>query len=202
MPGNKGAPRMLDSHKFQQCFADVASEHTGSKQQRQALLYADLKKIAHRVCRAIKPGETLQTTALLHETWIRLNGFSPGAMDSETEFLELAATVMHRIAVDCVRRRLSLKRGGGQVHCTFEDAWHRAREGEPDDLILQLDEGLEALKSFAPELAELVQLVFFAGLTQAEIAQYRGVSERTIRRSWRKAQAFLYHYLSPDQSEG
>lgn len=182
--------------QLQSSFVELVLERTGSDAQHQALIYEDLKRIAHRVSGRVNTGETLQTTALLHEAWLKLKDADTSALESRRRFMGLAATIMHRIAVDHIRERVAQKRGGDVQHLSFDEAWQRAGDGEPDGLIMGLHEGLEALKEFAPELAELVEFLFFVGLTQKDVAELRGVSDRTVRRDWRKARALLYQFLN------
>jgi len=181
---------------LQSTFSDLALEQTGSDEQRQALIYADLKLIAHRISGKLNTGDTLRTTALLHEAWIRLDGVDPDTIETRRHFMALAATVMHRVAVDHIRGRVAQKRGGDRQQVSFEDAWQQAKADQPDQLILNLHEALEEMKQFAPELAVLVEQLFFVGLTQQDIAEIRGVSDRTVRRDWRKARAWLYQFMN------
>ncbi|MDJ0657440.1 MAG: ECF-type sigma factor [Xanthomonadales bacterium] len=183
-------------------FQQLLESQTGSSQQASALLYADLKRMARRIGGRFESGETLRTTALLHEAYLRLAGVPEADIGNREQFFALAATVMHRIAVDHVRMRKAAKRGGDVQKVSFEEAAHRSSEGDPDDLILGLDMALQELSAFAPELARLVELLFFVGISQQDVATMRGVSERTVRREWRKARAWLYRFMSDpgDQS--
>lgn len=186
------------AEELQSAFSRLALEQTGSDEQRQALVYEDLRRIAHRVSGKVNTGETLQTTALLHEAWMRLGGVDTSAIEDKRQFMALAATVMHRVAVDYIRERVAKKRGGDVQKISFDEAWQQAEGGQPDQLVLSLHEGLEKMKTFAPPLAELVELLFFVGLTQQEVAELRGVSDRTVRRDWRKARAWLYQFLNDE----
>lgn len=182
--------------RLQEVFDELALELTGSNAQRQALVYHDLKQIARRISGRVQPGYTLQTTALLHEAWERLAGADLADVAERQQFMALAATIMHRVAVDHVRERVAQKRGGNVVKIPLDEAWQQADDGQPDELILQLHDGLSRFAEFAPDLAQLVELLFFVGLTQKEIAELRDVSESTVRRDWRKARAWLYRDLS------
>ncbi|MEM9531672.1 MAG: ECF-type sigma factor [Pseudomonadota bacterium] len=185
----------VSADRLRQVFEAVALERTGSRGQREALIYQDLKLIARRISGKVQPGATLATTALLHEAWERLAGADLSEIHQKRQFLALAATIMHRVAVDHVRGRVSKKRGGGSARVPLDEAWQQADNGEPDELLLQLHEGLTQLKKLAPDLAELTEQLFFVGLTQKEIAELRGVAEITVRRDWRKARAWLYRHL-------
>ena len=159
---------------LQTMFERLALEQTGSDAQRQALLYQELKQIARRVSGKVQPGQTFQTTAILHEAWERLDGADLSEIHHRRQFMAMAATIMHRVAVDHVRARVSKKRGGDVVKVPLEEAWQKADGAEPDELVLALHEGLKRLMEFAPSLAQLAELLFFVGLTQKEIAQLRG----------------------------
>ena len=183
---------------LQDMFCQLALERTGGDAQRQALVYNDLKRMARRVSGSMQLGVTLQTTALLHEAWARLAQADLSELTERRQFMGMAATVMHRIAVDHVRARSSQKRGGDRRFVAFEEAWQQAVNGEPDDLVVGLHEALTALQEVAPDLVELAQLLFFVGLTQQQVAELRDVSLSTVRRDWRRVRAWLYRYLSAD----
>ncbi|MEM9530244.1 MAG: ECF-type sigma factor [Pseudomonadota bacterium] len=169
---------------------------TGSPQQAQALLYDDLKRLARRISGEFHSGETLRTTALLHEAYARLAGGKPPDLKDRREALALMATVMRRVAVDHIRARTAAKRGGELKRVPLEEAAALSQSGSPDELILGLDHALEQLNTFAPELARLVELLFFVGLSQAEVAELEATSERSVRRNWRKARAWLHRLMS------
>ncbi len=179
-------------------FNQLRLETTGSPDQARALLYEDLKRLAHRIGNEFNSGETLRTTALLHEAYARLAAGKADTPENRSEVMALMATVMRRVAVDHIRSSTAAKRGGRLQRVTLAEAAARSAAGDPDDLILGMDEALAQLQQFAPELARLVELLFFVGLSQAEVAQLEGVSERSVRRSWRKARAWLYRLMSDD----
>ena len=144
----------VTAEQLQRSFDELVRERTGSDAQSQALIYEDLKRIAHRVSGRVNTGETLQTTALLHEAWLQLKGADTSGVEDRQRFMALAATIMHRIAVDHIRERVALKRGGDAPHVSFDEAWQSAADGEPDGLILRLHEGLEELKAFAVKIRQ------------------------------------------------
>ncbi len=190
----------LTAEQLQEAFEAVALETTGSRLQQQALIYDDLKRIARWVTGRVVSGETLRTTALLHEAWMRIHDSDQSSIESKQQFMSWAATIMHRVAVDHIRARAAKKRGGDLKQIPFDEAQQLAQTDQPDALILHLHEGLEAMKQFSPSLAELVELLFFVGLTQQEVAELRGSSERTIRRDWRKARAWLFRFLNEESA--
>lgn len=135
---------------------------------------------------------TLTPTALVSEAWIKLSAAKFEINDRE-HFLAVASKAMRQIVVDAARARLSGKRGGDVVRVTLSD------DVPTDDLtvdILRLDEALQRLEKLDPRLGQVVQYRYFAGLTEEEIALVLGVTDRTVRRDWRKARAFLHAELA------
>lgn len=154
--------------------------------------YEEVKRIARRQRRRMNGGETLQTTALAHEAYLRLRG-SRGFVD-ETHFLRAAALAMRHALINHAAERLADKRGGGAVHMTLSHATDLAVE--TDEGLLSLDDALRRLARHAPRLAELVECRFFGGYDEADTARALGVSLRTVQRDWLKARAWLYRELS------
>ncbi|HEY2289860.1 MAG TPA: sigma-70 family RNA polymerase sigma factor [Thermoanaerobaculia bacterium] len=159
------------------------------------LVYDELRAVARRQLRRLRPGQTLDTTALVHEAYLRLVDQTAAAWQDRAHFLSVAGVAMRHILVDAARRRIAKKRGGEGLRITFDelrpgqdgtDASRRAVE------ILDLDEALTSLAARNERLRRLVELRFFAGLTEEETAQTLGTSERTVRRDWLKARAFLF----------
>jgi RNA polymerase sigma factor (TIGR02999 family) len=160
------------------------------------LVYADLRALAEREMRRESPGHTLQPTALVHETYLRLGG-APESAGDRTHFLAIAARAMRQVLVDHARRRDAAKRGGGAAPVTLTDG---IGAGPLDfDEILALDRALEALDT---RQRQVVECRFFAGMEESEIAAALDVSERTVRRDWAKARAWLYRELYPGTAPG
>lgn len=155
------------------------------------LLYHELRRRArgelfrHRAL-------TLGTTTLLHEAWLRLDG-KPLAFRTQAELVSYAGHVMRGIVIDHIRRRGAEKHGGAIEIVPYETA--QDLRAMKDDEVLHLDDALRDLGATDAALAELVELHFFGGLTFAEIAALRGVSERTVQRDWEKARTLLYAAL-------
>jgi RNA polymerase sigma factor (TIGR02999 family) len=161
------------------------------------VVYDELRAVARRQLRRWRPGQTLDTTALVHEAYLRLVDQAGATWQDRNHFLSVAGTAMRHILVDAARRRMTKKRGEG-LRVTFDEL-HPGRRG-PDASshaveILALDEALTSLAARNERLVRLVELRFFAGLTEEETAQTLGTSERTVRRDWLKARAFLFHAL-------
>lgn len=154
--------------------------------------YEEVKRIARRQRRRMNGGETLQTTALAHEAYLRLRG--PRGFVDEAHFLRAAALAMRHALINHAAERLADKRGGGAVHMTLSHATDLAIE--TDEGLLSLDDALRRLARHAPRLAELVECRFFGGYDEADTARALGVSLRTVQRDWLKARAWLYRELS------
>jgi RNA polymerase sigma factor (TIGR02999 family) len=157
------------------------------------LLYAELKQVASRERWKLGNAPTLQTTALISETYLKLHKVE-GWNDRE-HFLRAAAVAMRQVLVDAARERFALKRGGGMMPDTLSAAERVAIES--DDQILHVDEALARLQELEPRLAEVVECRFFAGYSEAETAQALSISDRTVRRDWLKAKAWLFTELNP-----
>jgi RNA polymerase sigma factor (TIGR02999 family) len=157
-------------------------------------VYAELRRIARRQRAAAAPMATLSTTALVHEAYLKLSGEARWSVEDRRHFFALAARAMRHVLVDHVRRRGRLKRGGGAVALDLE-ALEVAAPDRGDELVA-LDEALDRLEAVEPELARLVEWRFFAGLSVEEIAELTGISDRTVKRRWRAARAFLYQDLA------
>ncbi len=175
----------------------IAAARGGEKRASEALyerVYSELKRLAHvQLSVHGRPGQTLDTTALVHETYLRLAGPAGAAPADRAHFFNLAARVMRHVIVDFARRRDADKRGGGVVPIELEEAAHRLADpgGTLSIEMLALDRALDELERASPELAHLVELRFFAGLALEEIAPIVERSERSLKRDWRRAQAFL-----------
>jgi RNA polymerase sigma factor (TIGR02999 family) len=163
------------------------------------LVYEELRHLAIHRMRKEKPGLTLQPTALVHEAYIRLVGDVPIKWDGRAHFFAAAAEAMRRILIENARRRNALKRGGdmGQRELADGDA---AVSFDNIDELLDLDAALTKLALAEPELATLVELRFFAGLTVEEAAQAMGISTRTVKRDWAFARAWLGREMNAQSS--
>ena len=158
------------------------------------LVYDHLRAIAANQLRRERPGHTLQTTALVHETYLRLIRQERVKWQNRSHFYGIAAQMIRRVLVDHARHHLYAKRGGGQVHVPLEDL------GElpalRDEQVVAVDEALAHLQAMDPSLAQLVELRFFGGLSIEELSSVLDISERTISRRWRTAKAWLYSFLN------
>jgi RNA polymerase sigma factor (TIGR02999 family) len=158
-----------------------------------ALLYPELRRLASRHLRRERREHTLQTTALVHEAYLRLNDQREVQWKNREQFLGVAAQLMRRILVDYSRGHDAQKRGGGVEKVFLEEALSVSREKGAD--VIALDEALTRLAEFDPQHAQLVELRFFGGLSIEESAEVMGVSRTTLKRNWNLAKAWLAREL-------
>jgi len=156
------------------------------------LLYADLEHIARRERRRVSGTDTLCTTALINEAYLKLR--RSDLFRDRRHFLCCAAIAMRQVLVNHAQMRLSEKRGGGTPHLPLEMA-DRVSAPSQEQQVLEIHEALLRLEQFDPRLAQIVNCRFFAGYDEAETAEALGVSERTVRREWQQAKAWLYCQL-------
>jgi RNA polymerase sigma factor (TIGR02999 family) len=156
-------------------------------------VYAELRTLAQRQLRSERPDHTLNTTALVHEAYLRLVRQERVDWKGRAHFFGIAALAMRRILVNYAEKRRAEKRGGGAPLATFVEG-DDPREANAEDL-LAVNQALEALAARSERQAKIVELWFFGGLTQEEIAEVLGISVPTIRRDWRVARAFLSRAL-------
>jgi RNA polymerase sigma factor (TIGR02999 family) len=154
------------------------------------LVYDELRKLAAARIAYEQPGQTLQATAIVHEAWLRLVSDGERTWQNRGHFFGAAAEAMRRILIENARRKSALKRGGGQLRVDIEDV--ELAGASPDDTILLIDDALKELEIESPEKARIVVLKFFGGLTNQQIAENLGATERTIERQWAFAKAWLY----------
>ncbi len=156
-------------------------------------LYAELKHVASRERWRLGAQPTLQTTALISETFLKLHKVE--GWNDRQHFLRAAAMAMRQILVDAARERFAQKRGAGAAHDTLSAAERQAVAD--DSQLLHVDEALARLQAFEPRLAQVVECRFFAGYTEEETGRALGVTDRTVRRDWLKAKAWLAVELDP-----
>ena len=155
-----------------------------------AQLYGDMRRMARRHMRRAGDMTLLDTTALVHEAWLRLSGTEGKDFPDRRHFLAYAAQAMRSVVVDLVRARQAERRGGGQEYLTLNTAIAELTP-QGDDAVLRVHEALDELARLEPRLAQVVEMRYFGGLLEQEIAQALGVTERTVQRDWQKARLFL-----------
>lgn len=157
------------------------------------LVYAELRRLARRYMGREDPGHTLDTSALINEAYLRLVGAREIQWQNRSHFFAAAAQAMRRILVDFARARLNLKRGGGVRPVSLDEALVAAPDRGAD--LCALDDALRRLAAMSPRQSRVVELRYFGGLTEEEIANVLNVSERTVRNDWRVARAWLHREL-------
>lgn len=166
-----------------------------------ALAYEDLRAIAHRRLLATGGADTLATTALVHEVYLRLMGREgeEGEWPSRGHFYSFASHAMRHILVDHARRSHAERRGGGQIRIPLDEA-AAAGADEPAD-VLGVNEAVDRLAELHPRMAKIVELRFFGGLTVPEVAEVLDTSVRTVEREWTRARAYLLESLDAKYDE-
>ncbi len=164
------------------------------------LVYDELRRLAQSYMRKERANHSLQTTALIHEAYLRLIDANQVQWRNRAHFFGVAARLMRRILVARARERGYQKRGGGAEQVSLDEAM-MIDEGRDEDLVA-LDEALGALAQLDARKAQVVEMRFFGGLTEEEIAAALDVSPETVRRDWRLARSWLRRKLSGEQTDG
>jgi len=159
------------------------------------LVYRELRRIAHGQRGRAAPDAMLSTTALVNEAYLKLVPASRSRIDDRRHFFSLAARAMRQILVDAARRRATEKRGAGVLTDVPDIEQIGQASPQRAEEVVALDAALDRLESLDERLGKLVELRFFAGLSVDEIAELLAVSDRTVKREWRRAKAFLQHEL-------
>jgi RNA polymerase sigma-70 factor (ECF subfamily) len=166
------------------------------------LVYDELRRIAARYLNRERPGQTLQATALVNEAFVRLAAERPQHFQNRTHFLAIAALGMRQILIQRARSRRRLKRGGAPQRVTLDEhlvpgaGFERQAHGQPLEVDVEaLDQALTRLAEIDPDLAQLVELRYFGGLTVEETAEALGSSPATVKRHWALARAWLKRAL-------
>lgn len=157
------------------------------------LVYAELRRLASHYLQRERPGHTLQSTALVHEAYVRLAGQDPPQWQNRAHFFGVAAHLMRQILVDHARNHQAVKRGSGAGKLTLESV---SDEAQPVDVdIVALDDALKTLGEMDPQQSRIVELKFFAGLSNEDTAEVLGISASTVKRDWITARAWLFREL-------
>ena len=165
------------------------------------LVYDELRKLAAARLADERPGQTLQATALVHEAYLRLVGGSqPQEWSGRGHFFAAAAEAMRRVLINRARDKQRLKRGGGRERVDLDALADPSNA--PDADLIELDDALNRLAGVNSQAAELVKLRFFAGLTLTEAGSVLGLPERTAKRHWAYARAWLFDALQRDENQG
>jgi RNA polymerase sigma factor (TIGR02999 family) len=160
------------------------------------LVYHELRRIAAARMQREAAGHTLQPTALVHEAWLRLVGEADRTWRNRAYFFAAASECMRRILIENARRKASLKRGGHLAHFHLEElADDELAQATPDEKLLVINEAVERLERSDPDLARVVIMKFFGGMTNQEVGEHLNVTERTVERHWAFARARLLEII-------
>ncbi len=185
-------------HDITQVLLDAYGGDKAAQEHLWAVVYPALREMAHRELIGERRGQTLTTTALVHEAYLKLVDQTRITWQNRAQFFALACRAMRRILVDHARRRKAQKRQAQQNQVPLEEAAVMA-ESRSEELVA-LDEALTRLARRDERLGQIVEYRFFGGFSVDEIAEILGVSARTISRDWKRAQTHLYRALRPDET--
>ncbi len=175
----------------------LAAWREGSEKARDevfVIVYQELRKLAHRHLSRERPDHTLETTALVHELYLKLCSSAPAGWRDRAHFLALAARQLRHILIDYARTAARQKRGGGRIRVTLSELPDAAAPLEED--VISLNDALSRLEKLAARPAQVVELRFFAGMTENEIAEVVGASVATVKRDWDFARSWLVTQLA------
>ena len=187
-------PENSDNRDITLLLNELSAGKEGAADALLPLIYDELRALARHFMGDERTGHTLQTTALVHEAYLRLCGSKQGNWDSKAHYMRVAARAMRRVLIDHARRKHSKKRGG-DAHRTDLDRVMAIQIDDSIDL-LSLDEALTKLSELDPRLVQVVELRYFCGLTVEETAKVLGISPRTTKSDWKMARAWLKQELS------
>jgi RNA polymerase sigma factor (TIGR02999 family) len=182
------------AHEVTQLLNDWSEGKQAALDKLMPLIYQELRRLAHRYLSRERAGHTLQTTDLVHEAYLRLVDQRRVRWQNRAHFFGIAAQLMRRILVDRARHHRRVKRGGGALIVSLDQAAVVSRQPEVD--LLALDEALTRLADVDERKARIVELRFFGGLSVEETAQFLKISAVTVMREWRMAKAWLHRELS------
>ncbi|HEU0253565.1 MAG TPA: sigma-70 family RNA polymerase sigma factor [Pyrinomonadaceae bacterium] len=188
----KNPPRQ--PHQITQLLAEWSDGDQSALDELYPLVYEELHRLARRYMSRERKGHTLQTTALINEAYVRLVDQRNVHWANRSHFFAISAQIMRRILIDHARRHAYAKRGGGAHQVSLEEAATVVPDQSLD--LVRLDEALKSLAEMDPRRSQVVELRYFGGLNNEEIAGVLKVSENTVTRDWNMARAWLYQQLS------
>ena len=186
-----------DSHEVTQLLLQWSNGDKAALDKLVPLIYDELRRLARHYMSRERPGNTLQTTALVNEAYLRLINRKHVHWQNRAHFFAIAAQLMRSILVDHARSHAYAKRGGGARKIALDDAMAVSQQRAAD--VVALDDALKKLAEIDPEQSRIVEMKFFGGLTIEESAEVMGLSPATIKREWSTAKAWLYHELSKNE---
>ena len=193
----KGEVSKALTHEITQWLTDWANGDRSALEKLTPLVYRELHRLAQAYMRGERVGHALQTTALVNEAYLRLIETECQSWQNRSHFYAVAAKLMRHILVDFARSRDRIKRGGGLDQVSLDEAFTITADHTGN--LLNLDEALTALSKLDERQSQVVELRFFAGLTETEIAEVLKVSERTVQSDWRQARSWLLQELSREK---
>jgi len=164
------------------------------------LVYDELRRLADHYLRRERSDHTLQSTALVHEAYLRLAGQHPPEWQNRAHFFGIAAHVMRQILVEYARGRSAEKRGGNAITLTLDEAVALPRQMQTDIDVVALDRALNELSALDAQQGKIVELRFFAGLTIEDTSEVMGISPATVKRDWVTARAWLFRSMTGESS--
>ncbi len=193
-------PSMASQQEVTQLLIDWGRGNQGALDQLMPLVYAELHRMARRHMASQNPAHTLQTTALIHEAYVRLAVDAGRQWENRAHFFRIAAKAMRHVLVDHARGQLAAKRGGDKRDLVLEEGM--TVSSERIAAIVALDDALADLMKLNPRQGEVVQLKYFGGLNVEETADVLKISPETVMRDWRAAKAWLHLQLMPEAARG
>jgi RNA polymerase sigma-70 factor (ECF subfamily) len=181
-------------HEITQLLAEWRDGNQSALDELYPLVYDELHRLARRYMSRERKGHTLQTTALINEAYVRLVDQKNVHWANRSHFFAISAQIMRRILIDHARRHAYAKRGGGAQQVSLEEV--AAITPNPSRELVRLDEALKSLAEMDPRRSQVVELRYFGGLSNEEIAGVLNISANTVTRDWNMARAWLYHQLS------
>ena len=185
--------RPPEQHEITELLAKWSGGNQRALDELYPLVYEELRRLARSYMKREPKGHTLQTTALINEAYVRMVDQKNVRWQNRNHFFAISAQMMRRILVDHARRYLHKKRGGGAIKVSLDEAMIVAAERSEE--VLMLDEALNNLARIDPRRCQVVELRYFAGLNNQEIADVLHISENTVMRDWNLARAWLYRQL-------
>jgi RNA polymerase sigma-70 factor, ECF subfamily len=188
----------VQQHEVTKILLDWSGGDPQAPERLMPFVYDELRRLARSFLARERDGHTLQPTALVNEAYLRLVGQTRVSWQSRAHFYGIASSMMRRVLIDHARAHATMKRGGGAVHLSIEDVQVPLEERAQS--LVALDEALDRLKALDERKCRVVEMRFFGGLEDKEIAEVLGVTTRTVLRDWEKARLWLYRELSPRPS--
>jgi len=189
-----------DSENVTQLLQDWSAGNDRALEELLPLIYNELRHLAHNFLYRERSGHTLQTTALVHEAYLKLIDQKDARWQNRSHFFAIAAQAMRRILIDSARRHAAMKRGGPQENLSLDEVADISLG--PNTTLLALDEALKALAEIDPEQSRIVELRYFGGLTIEETAEVMKSSPATVKREWAMARAWLHQALKDGSPDG